>query len=348
MDQCILAFRLLAIMTFIAFFSEASFAAELPIGTKTYGNAEGCKQIKDVDFSSDSYVYINSRQIRRHENKCNFDQIIKVDKRKWVANLQCQGEGEAYKSTVIIIRKGRELQLTYLSNDRAHPERLSLCGREDNISVLLNHLPNLKSPPAPALLRRGNRFMKKGEYDRAIAAYTQAIKLNPKYAYAFYNRGFTYKKKGEYDKAIADYNQAIKLNPKYAFAYNGRGIVYRKKSEYDKAISDYNQAIKLNPKFYYAYNNRGNIYREKGEYDRAIADYTQAIKLNPKYVDALNHRGGVYEVQHKYDKAIADLNLAIKLQLSDWLSFPWLVKETVCIFVLSRWMVDVRPSTTLE
>ena len=64
---------------------------------------------------------------------------------------------------------------------------------------------------------------KKGDYNRAIAAYDQAIKLDPKYATAYNGRGIAYRNKGDYDRAIEDYDQAIKLNPKYTTAYNGRG-----------------------------------------------------------------------------------------------------------------------------
>ena len=59
----------------------------------------------------------------------------------------------------------------------------------------------------------------KGEHDKAIADYTEAIRLNPKYAEAYYNRGVAYEDKGEHDKAIADFTEAIRLDPKYAKAY---------------------------------------------------------------------------------------------------------------------------------
>ena len=50
-----------------------------------------------------------------------------------------------------------------------------------------------------------------------------------------------------YDKAIADYGEAIRLDPKYAAAYNNRGIAWSAKSEYDMAIADYGEAIRLDP-----------------------------------------------------------------------------------------------------
>ena len=44
----------------------------------------------------------------------------------------------------------------------------------------------------------------KGDYDRAIADFDQAIQLKPDYADAYYNRGIAYHDKGDYDRAIAD------------------------------------------------------------------------------------------------------------------------------------------------
>jgi tetratricopeptide (TPR) repeat protein len=132
-----------------------------------------------------------------------------------------------------------------------------------------------------------------GNCDEAIRLYTKAIvsgelsRVQLREAYC--DRGYTWWFcKGYYDKAIADYTKAIEIDPKYADVYYDRGDVWYDKGDYDKAIADYTKAIEINPKFIPAYKHLGDAWREKGYYDKAIASYTKAIEIdpNPKYAAA--------------------------------------------------------------
>lgn len=138
---------------------------------------------------------------------------------------------------------------------------------------------------------RGAAHKNKGETDRAIQDYDQAIKLDPNDTAAYINRGGANESKRQYDRAIQDYDQAIKLEPSYALAYFGRGNAYSGKGETDRAIQNFDQVIKLNPKYDSAFINRGSAYSRKSQYDRAIQDYDQAIKLNPNVAFAFFNRG---------------------------------------------------------
>src|SRR5262249_47736673 len=94
--------------------------------------------------------------------------------------------------------------------------------------------------------------------DQRIAGCSAVIKAQgDKLAEAFNNRGIAYRLKGDYDRALQDYGQAIRLNPKFAAAFVNRGVAYDKKGEYDRAIQDFEQAIKLKPSVE-AHFNRGN------------------------------------------------------------------------------------------
>jgi len=92
-------------------------------------------------------------------------------------------------------------------------------------------------------------------------------------ALIFNNRGNAYNDKNDYDRAIADFSEAIRLDPKYAFPYDGRGKAYYGKNDLDHAIADFSQAIRLDPKYASPYNDRANVYYDRKDYDRAIADY---------------------------------------------------------------------------
>jgi tetratricopeptide (TPR) repeat protein len=81
-------------------------------------------------------------------------------------------------------------------------------------------------------------------------------KLLPGQPGVYFVNGNAWYDKGEYDKAIADYGEAIRLDPKFAMAYNNRGLAWSAKQAYDQAIADYDKAIDLDPKLADAYNNR--------------------------------------------------------------------------------------------
>jgi tetratricopeptide (TPR) repeat protein len=50
-------------------------------------------------------------------------------------------------------------------------------------------------------------------------------------AIAYYSRGLAYYDKGDDDRAIAEYNEAIRLDPKFAYAYSNRGLAYDHKGD---------------------------------------------------------------------------------------------------------------------
>jgi len=141
---------------------------------------------------------------------------------------------------------------------------------------------------------RGNRYYGQQDYDRAIADYNNAIRIDPNYANAYLMRGYSYhtragiKSRNKADRladvnnAIADLTQAIRLEPNNASAYRYRGYSYRLISDFDRAIADITQAIRLEPNADgYQYYCRGYIYAYKGENDLAIRDFEAALRIDP-------------------------------------------------------------------
>ena len=173
--------------------------------------------------------------------------------------------------------------------------------------VISSHRTDL--PLASLYSSRALAYENRGEYDLAIADYTEAVKLGSENVERYVSRGIAYRLKGDFDNAIKDFNKAINLNSNDFHTYNHRGIVYKRKGESDKAINDFSKAIDLNPDDNYGgpYFNRGIIYHSEGEIEKAIDDYSKSIELNPSYADAYYHQGTLWLRLQNWERAKVDL-----------------------------------------
>ena len=130
-------------------------------------------------------------------------------------------------------------------------------------AVLL--LPNsaASADAAKEAREKGKPGLEKKDYDAAITALTEAIRLGPTNAQAFYTRGNVYVRAGAFDKALADFTEAIRLDPKNSNAYWKRGRLHYRQGDLDKALADFSETIRLDRMFPQAYCNRGEAWLTK-------------------------------------------------------------------------------------
>jgi tetratricopeptide (TPR) repeat protein len=122
---------------------------------------------------------------------------------------------------------------------------------------------------------------------------------------AYAARAYEWLCKGDYDRALKDYENALRLKPADAAFLNSRGFTWHMKSISandrptceDRALSDYAEAIRINPKYASAINNRAWLWATS-KVDRcrngkqAVEEATKACELtgwkNPGYIDTLS------------------------------------------------------------
>ncbi|CEH12632.1 TPR repeat-containing protein [Ceraceosorus bombacis] len=85
------------------------------------------------------------------------------------------------------------------------------------------------------------------DFGAAIAAYTQAIQLNPNSAVYFSNRSAAYSQLGQHDKSIEDAKEASRVDPKFAKAYSRLGHALFSTSKFQEAAEAYTKGLELDP-----------------------------------------------------------------------------------------------------
>ena len=166
-----------------------------------------------------------------------------------------------------------------------------------------------RTTPRP-IYNRGIAWRRKGDLDRAIADYDQAIRLNPTAA-AYNNRGSAWHAKGENERAIADLNRrsgSIRARPtptSIAATPSASGSIL------SGAIADYTRAIELSPTAALAYYNRAWAHYLAGENVEAQADVDRAIEINAHSASAFSTRGLIRERLGDTAGAIADFRKAL-------------------------------------
>lgn len=176
-----------------------------------------------------------------------------------------------------------------------------------------NALKNNPDNPDPVLLNiMGEAYYKLGRKEEALAAYTEALKINDQLVSAYYNRSLIYTDTKEYARAIQDCTKAIKINRAHAEAFNNRALAHMNLGALEYALNDLNEALRLDDRLARAYFNRGNTYNSIGKYDEAIKDFEKAylLRYDPE-ADIWIGRGVAFLGLEDYDKAIEEFSQTI-------------------------------------
>ncbi len=129
-------------------------------------------------------------------------------------------------------------------------------------------------------MRMGQALRNNRQQDEAILAYGRSISAQPT-SEAYNQRGIAYYDKKDWDRAIADYTEAIRLDPRNAEALNNRAWTKYIAGRPSDALTDADAALRIARDKAYIWDTRGHINEALGQKQSAISDYRKAIELDP-------------------------------------------------------------------
>jgi tetratricopeptide (TPR) repeat protein len=149
---------------------------------------------------------------------------------------------------------------------------------------------------APGWFAQGNQLYMAKDYDGALAAYSQGLRLDNRSAPAYEGVGNCFASKGDVAHALQYYGFSLQLNPnnpalrdyvsrlqaatRPAPSLAGANQLYRQ-GAYDQAVAAYQALILAQPNDPKAYQGLGNAYYAKGDQQDAMVQYHKSLALNP-------------------------------------------------------------------
>ncbi len=188
---------------------------------------------------------------------------------------------------------------------------------------------------------RGLDKLKFRQYRSAIAAFNQAIQIDPRFTQAYSGRGFAYYQLGELQQAFVNYNEILRIDPNSSSAYSGMALVREKLGDARQSAADALKSAALHSQYTTREQYQGELNMlelsqtsagrkpqdvswqliEQGyqkiavkDYQGAVERFTQAIGKVPSdngrpYID----RGIAYYGLRDYRAAIADFSKTLEL-----------------------------------
>ena len=156
---------------------------------------------------------------------------------------------------------------------------------DDRPAITLAPLRN-PAPKAAALIDAGKKAALADDLEKAVADFTEAVRIDPNHPSGYTERGQALFKLGETDRAIADYSAALKKDANFGPALRGRAMANLYRGSTEVAFTDLSKAIqiaeidpaRLPPlELFYARRSRANIFGTRAKPEGEVADCTALI-----------------------------------------------------------------------
>jgi tetratricopeptide (TPR) repeat protein len=157
--------------------------------------------------------------------------------------------------------------------------------------------------------RNGLALLREGKVDEAIALLNAARASYPTEPAVSNGLGLALLYKKDYQPAIRAFSEALRLNPEFVEARNNRGVAWMEMGKINEAEADFQAVLggntsreKLNAHF-----NQGLLEVKREAWEAAEKEFTVVLAEDPKYVRANRERGIVRVRREAFADALDDL-----------------------------------------
>jgi tetratricopeptide (TPR) repeat protein len=149
------------------------------------------------------------------------------------------------------------------------------------------------------------------QYDQAVAAFTEVIKLRPGYVDAFTNVGLTEIVWERYDSARTAIRKALTLDPNNARALYYDGLLQRRAGHTAQEISDFRKVVEMFPQSRDARRELGITYYQQNDEHNALEQFEALQRIDPDDLAAHYNLSILYRRMGMREQAAAQQDMFV-------------------------------------
>ena len=160
----------------------------------------------------------------------------------------------------------------------------------------------------------GSALADKGEFDRAIAEFREALRLEPDSASAHLNLGLALASHQAPEEAVVHLRRSVQLDPGSGRAHYALAGILLAAGQYEGAIDELRASLRVTPDSVEIHEGLGIVLASQGKLDEAVDEFRASLRLRPISAGAHNNLGMALVSQGKLDAAIDEFHQALALQ----------------------------------
>jgi tetratricopeptide (TPR) repeat protein len=126
---------------------------------------------------------------------------------------------------------------------------------------------------------------RQGNIDRAIAEYTEGIRIVPVATDLRKRLSLLLIRQDRLPEAADQLLNVVRIDPADADARNNLGVILEKQGRPDDALAQYSEALRLRPADARAHANVADVLGQMGRFADAAAEYRESLRIEPRHRD---------------------------------------------------------------
>jgi len=185
--------------------------------------------------------------------------------------------------------------------------------------TLWEHAVSVTQDSDLALQKLGDALRERGDSERALAVYNQALAAAPAGANEYralveHGMGLAFTHLGRAADALAAFQASVELDGHFAEGRLNLGNALAIAGQPGDAEQQFREALRLEPDLVEAELGLGGSLIRQGRAAEAVAPFTEAIRLDPALAEAHNGLGSALAIQGRLDDALVQYREAARLK----------------------------------